>query len=59
VLIWLNLCSAERISACVRIVTVTQTAKVASIIMQKTTHEGIAKSRRRAETRGKAVSPAV
>jgi outer membrane murein-binding lipoprotein Lpp len=38
-------------AACVRIVTVMQTAKVASIIMLKTTHEGTEKALRRAFAR--------
>src|SRR5215204_4394425 len=44
-------CSATPRAACVRIVTVTQTAKVASIIMLKTTHDGMEKARLRAFAR--------
>src|SRR5207248_9954576 len=45
------------IAACVRIVTVTQTANVASMIMQKTTHEGIRSSRRRTAARDTEATP--
>lgn len=47
VLIFSNCCDAARISARVRMVTLTQSANVARMIMAKTTHDGIRPPRRR------------